>query len=187
MEQTNKTYISFLPILLLSSYVPSNCLAKTSTQVPSKKVVFSNSESSAYESITVLTHGLEQAHNDTFNYERPASDFIEKSIEELQKDIKNKIVDVEEDNDLYKSFIHYIIEKKSLVYFESAMTRLFEEAGDYNIKIDFIDMILSSNINYFCNWFKRVLLIARDSPNRALSFTANDILGSYGEEFERVN
>ena len=47
-------------------------------------------------------------------------------------------------------------------------------------------MILCSDINYFCAWYKRILNIAVRSNNKMLSNEAQGILDYYKEDFDEV-
>ena len=105
----------------------------------------------------------------------------------LKEEIDKKIKEVQEYNELYDGFIEYIKKSEQNPYFEEAIISYFEENGNEYQKLDFLDMILSSEINIFCHWYKRILMIAVKSKSYSLSFKANDILDYYQAGFKNVH
>lgn len=105
----------------------------------------------------------------------------------LKEEIDRKIKEVQEHNELYDGFIEYIKKCEQNPYFEEAIVSYFEENENEYQKLDFLDMILSSEINIFCRWYKRILMIAAESKSYSLSFKANDILSYYQTGFNNVH
>ena len=104
----------------------------------------------------------------------------------LKEEIDKKIKEVQEYNELYDGFIEYIKKCEKNPYFEEAIVSYFKEDGNEYQKLDFLDMILSSEIKIFCRWYKKILLITAESKNHSLAFRANDILSYYQAGFKNV-
>lgn len=187
MESTSITNIIALPLVAIGGFALNN----------------SSNDASAlnqrYSYFVFATSSTDSPNEDTVAYipnvrfeekcvlDRVFDDFLEQPATEMIKDIKRIINDVEEDDDLYDDFIEFIKEKSDTIVFESAIVRFFNEDSQYSKKVTFLNMILSSDINIFCNWFENILNISKLSPNRALSRRANDILNYYSEAFNKVN
>ena len=111
---------------------------------------------------------------------------MNEEITKLKEEIDKKIKEVQEYNEFYDGFIEYIKKYEKNPYFEEAIVSYFKEDGNEYQKLDFLDMILSSDIDIFCRWYKKILLIATESKNHSLTFRADDILSYYQVGFKNV-
>lgn len=112
---------------------------------------------------------------------------MNKEVAKLKEEINKKIKEVQEYNELYDGFIEYIKECEKNSNFEEAIVSYFKEDENEYQELDFLDMILSSEISIFRSWYKRILMIATKSKSYSLVFRANDILNYYRAGFNNVH
>lgn len=109
-------------------------------------------------------------------------------IEDIEKRFKK--LDEAHDNenesiDAFNDFVFYIKEAMWRPHFYEAILTYFKK-DDVQHQLDFINIILSSNINIFTPWYKKALELSSESKNASLSARAKDILFYYRAGFEKV-
>ncbi|MCR4880177.1 MAG: hypothetical protein K5906_04405 [Bacilli bacterium] len=181
----NVSRISIIPVLISSQFIPSSMMAKELTSNDkNEKIIFSIPEKAS------STCNLELAHyvsNDTLDYKAAMVVDIENDNVSNMKQIIDEIMEtIYHDERSYNLLVEFIKKEESNYTFKSAIVSYFKEDAKESNLINIVDIVLSSDINIFSDWFKNSLLLASKSKYPDLAFHASDVLDYYHRGFQLV-
>lgn len=93
---------------------------------------------------------------------------------------------IREDENNHVQLIGFIQENGNNLLFKLAAIDYFLLANQDEDKINFIDIVLSSDIDIFVDWYKIILEVSGQSVNPSLASRAKDVLHYYSKGFDKV-
>ena len=152
----NLTSASFVPLALLRGLTYGPPQKSTSDNRPSQTgFSFYYASTSSFD-----REVLEKYDSDSEKYvslKNAVDLLIEQKSFELMQSLKDILDDIEDEAEDSSCFIDFVKSNSNSSFFEVAVVRFFERAGNEQKKLDFLNILLSSNVNIFCTWYKNAL------------------------------